>query len=160
MSGNVMVSGRRIVVIDFTRELTNVLIYWYDVQLPSKCYVHRLVALSTLVRETSLYSGQYLKLRLITAQSDENKHPHRCLLFPSMNKSSIFLFPGPGLTAQARAKGSQGLEDGMKCCEKLWNNFIAAQVAYTRAVTHMAHQHCVKDSGGDHRVPFLTENIY
>ena len=78
MSGTVMVSGRRMVVIDFTREITNVLIYRYNVQLPSKCYAHRIVALSTLVRETSLYSGQYLRLRLITAQSDENKHPLRC----------------------------------------------------------------------------------
>lgn len=74
----VMVLGRRMVVIDFTWELTNVLIYRYDIQLPSKCYGQRLVALSTLVREASLYSGQYLRLRLITAQSDENKHPRRC----------------------------------------------------------------------------------
>lgn len=160
MSGTVMVSGRRMVVIDFTRELTNVLTYRYNVQLPSKCYAHRIVALSTLVRETSLHSGQYLRLRLITVQSDENKHPLRCQLFPSSNKSSIFLFPGSGLTAHERAKGSQGLEDGMKCCEKLWNNFIAAQVTYTRTVTHMAHQHCIKDSGGDHWVSSLPENIY
>lgn len=78
MSGTVMVSGRRMVVIDFTRKFSNVLIYRYEVQLASKCYAHRLVALSTLVRETSLYSGQFLRLRLITAQCDENKHPLWC----------------------------------------------------------------------------------